>query len=141
LSADAINKIENGRDKTTDRQVRHVDVDDLVMLANALDVALDRLLDDQPCEHCHGAPPAGFTCNTCSSPEPPTVIRRFRLTREHLADVADVYRGALARGLGPTRTVADVFGVPHSTAAKWVTKARRASLLGETSPGKAGDLR
>lgn len=55
--------------------------------------------------------------------------RRNRLTREHLKSVADVYLAALAAGWGPTRSVADHFDVPHSTAAKWVGRARRQGVL------------
>lgn len=63
--------------------------------------------------------------------------KRHRITREHLAKVADVYAVALAEGEPPTRAVADHFEVPHSTAAKWVTRTREIGLLAATTPGRS----
>lgn len=51
LSQDAINKIENGAEEGTRRQIRRVDVDDLIVLAVALNVSPAALLlplDDAP---------------------------------------------------------------------------------------------
>lgn len=55
--------------------------------------------------------------------------RRTRITPERLAEVASVYRAAEDRGVSPTVAVADRFGKPHSTAAKWVAHARRGGYL------------
>ena len=44
LSQDAINKIENGAEEGTVRQVRRIDVDDLAALASVLHVTVDHLL-------------------------------------------------------------------------------------------------
>jgi len=63
--------------------------------------------------------------------------KRHRLTREHLEAVASVYTEALAEGEPPTRAVADHFDATHSTAAKWVTHARKAGLLSVTTPGRS----
>lgn len=54
---------------------------------------------------------------------------RTRITDDHLIDVANVYDAADAAGQGPTRAVADHFDVPHSTAAKWVGRARQRRFL------------
>jgi len=67
----------------------------------------------------------------------PSVGKRYRLTRAHLEDVAAVYREALENGAGPTRAVANHFDVSHSTAAKWVGKARRHGALRSTTKGVA----
>lgn len=37
----------------------------------------------------------------------------------------------------PTTALAELYGVPYSTAAKWVWQARKAGLLPTTEPGKA----
>jgi hypothetical protein len=55
--------------------------------------------------------------------------KRYRITDALLADVADVYTKARENGRGPTRAVADRFDVAHSTAAKWVGRARKEHLL------------
>ena len=44
---------------------RRIDVDDLVAIAEALDVSPVWLLGYERCSRCDGAPPAGFTCQTC----------------------------------------------------------------------------
>lgn len=67
----------------------------------------------------------------------PPFGRRYRLTREHLQSVVAVYREALGQGHGPTRAVADHFGIPHTTAAKWVGRARKHGLLPATRKGYA----
>lgn len=65
--------------------------------------------------------------------------RRRRVTRQMLEQVAATYRAAIDTG-APTQTVAEVFQVSHSTAARYVAKARDEGLLGETMPGKAGEI-
>jgi hypothetical protein len=67
--------------------------------------------------------------------------RRRTLTPEFLARVAEVYRDALAEGTPPTVAVAIAFEVEHSTASKYVRRARDADLLGESRQGLAGDGR
>jgi hypothetical protein len=67
--------------------------------------------------------------------------RRRTLTPKFLEKVAEVYRGALAEGRPPTAAVADAFAVEHSTASKYVRKARDAQLLGESRQGLAGEGR
>jgi hypothetical protein len=58
---------------------------------------------------------------------------------ETLEWVALLYRGALAIGYPPTRTVREVFGVSPSTAGAGVAAARRQGYLEESEgPGKAG---
>lgn len=58
-------------------------------------------------------------------------LRRYR-------QVAAVYRVAHACGQSPTKGVAEAFGVPSSTAGKWVMRSRKEGLLSKTTPGKAG---
>jgi hypothetical protein len=58
-----------------------------------------------------------------------SVQRRRQITPEHLADVATTYLLAQERGAPPTRAVQEEFEVSHSTAAKWVGKARNMGLL------------
>lgn len=55
--------------------------------------------------------------------------RRNRITPEHMLAVAKRYANADAKGEPPTRAVAAHFDVPHSTAAKWVGRARKQGLL------------
>lgn len=52
-----------------------------------------------------------------------------RITIEHLAEVATIYKLAKEEGKPPTRAVQERFSVSHSTAAKWVGAARRENLL------------
>lgn len=54
--------------------------------------------------------------------------RRRPITPEHLRQVANIYLEAEDRG-SPTRAVQAAFEVSHSTAAKWVGKARNMGLL------------
>ena len=58
---------------------------------------------------------------------------------DKLRRLADLYRTALANGDPPTQTAADALGVPRSTVARWVAKARERGLLGAATPGKAGE--
>lgn len=55
--------------------------------------------------------------------------KRFKITEQHLSEVARVYTEAVERGEPPTMEVAEMFEVAHSTAAKWVGAARRQGLL------------
>jgi hypothetical protein len=57
------------------------------------------------------------------------VQRRRQITPEHLSEVAAIYLEADSRGEPPTRAVQAAFDVSHSTAAKWVGKARHVGLL------------
>jgi hypothetical protein len=54
-----------------------------------------------------------------------------------LRSVALVYRANLGTG-SPTKAVAETFDVSPSMAAKLVSRARKAGLLGKTSKGRAG---
>lgn len=66
--------------------------------------------------------------------------RRNRVTAEHLAEVAEVYRVADKEGRAPTMAVAEHFGTSHRTATRWVKAARDLGKLGPTVPGKGGEL-
>jgi len=62
------------------------------------------------------------------------------LSREFLAQVADVYRAAIAAGRPPLSEIADRFDAAHPTAAGWVKRARSEGLLEAavgTKPGEA----
>ena len=67
--------------------------------------------------------------------------RRGRYGPDHWAAVARTYLRAYEFGEPPTQAVAEKFSVSKSTAAKWVAKARKLGLLGETTKGKAGGIR
>jgi hypothetical protein len=64
----------------------------------------------------------------------PTHPRRY--AEDHYADVTETYLRAWRRNDPPTRAVAEHFRVPHSTASKWVRKARDLGLLSQTTSGK-----
>jgi len=73
-------------------------------------------------------------------PPPGPPARRARLGEEHYRDVARVYREAESAGTHPTRRVAEWGGVPRSTAATWVKRARDRGLLGPApKQGKRGE--
>lgn len=57
LLASAVTKIELGE--------RRIDVDDLVAFAKAFGVEPASMLTAPDCDTCNGAPPTGFTCQTC----------------------------------------------------------------------------
>lgn len=60
-------------------------------------------------------------------------------TKWTLENVADVYRMALLVGEAPTKAVATTFGIPRSTAGRWVAAAREQRFLGDAEgAGKAG---
>lgn len=65
--------------------------------------------------------------------------RRKQLTVAHLHDVASVYRQALEQGDPPTIAVAEHFHVAHSTASKWIRKARDQGELGPARGTRAGE--
>jgi hypothetical protein len=52
------------------------------------------------------------------------------------AEVAKVYRSALAANESPTKAVALKWGVSRTLAASWVHRARKAEFLGETERGR-----
>lgn len=62
-------------------------------------------------------------------------------TEETLKLVARIYRLAHLGGEKPTQAVADLLGVPRSTAARWVQQSRGEGFLGPTKERKAGQLR
>lgn len=66
--------------------------------------------------------------------------RRRAVTAELLRQVAAVYRKAVADSEPPTSTVADHFGVSHSTAARWVGQARKTGALGPAAGPTAGEV-
>lgn len=68
-------------------------------------------------------------------------VRRNRITDEHLASVAAVYRAAQQAGEPPTMAVATQFQTSHSTATRWVGLARSTGLLGPTRKGRAGEVK
>ncbi|GAA1455429.1 helix-turn-helix transcriptional regulator [Nocardiopsis tropica] len=51
------------------RELRHtsITVDDLVVIAEALGAPVAELLNPESCTTCSGAPPPGFTCQTCGA--------------------------------------------------------------------------
>lgn len=57
---------------------------------------------------------------------------------EHFKRVAEVYSDAWKAGKAPTQAVVRRFTVSASTAAKWISRARREGYLGPTTQGKGG---
>jgi hypothetical protein len=55
-------------------------------------------------------------------------------TTETLKAVARVYRTGMLLGDAPTQRVATAFGVPRSTAGRWVTRSRDRGFLTVTDP-------
>jgi len=62
---------------------------------------------------------------------------RVRITAETLADVADLYRRAVADHRPPIVTISEVYAVSRGVANKWVSNARRAGLLPPTTKGRS----
>jgi len=130
-----------------EEHARRVDADDLVVLAMVFGIEPGQLLTAPACDKCFGAPAPWTRCLACGTEasdaaisveapaQPVPARRRNRLTDKHLRAVAEAYCAADRDGLPPTRTVADRFAVPHSTAAKWVGHARKRELLGEATSG------
>ncbi len=72
----------------------------------------------------------------------PGADRRGRLTpmnRLELTRTAAIYREALRSGLPPTATVAERQQVARSTAGRRIAAARKAGILGQAIPRKAGE--
>lgn len=66
-------------------------------------------------------------------------VSRHGMDDTSLRVIARVYRIAYLRGEAPTKTVEEMFGLPRSTAGRWVAEARKRGLLSESKgPGKAG---
>lgn len=63
--------------------------------------------------------------------------KRYKITKAHLGEVVRIYQEAVEGGRPPTREVAELFEVAHSTAAKWVGQARREGIL-EPASGSRG---
>jgi hypothetical protein len=61
--------------------------------------------------------------------------KAYRLTNEHLIEVADTYRTALAAGEPPVQAVAARFDLRSHQAAKRVQAARSRGFLPRTTPG------
>jgi hypothetical protein len=68
----------------------------------------------------------------------PLAKRRNRITKDHLAEVAQIYKKAVDAGEHPTQAVAKAMKVSHSAASKYVGKARQEGLLDKTRQGVAG---
>jgi hypothetical protein len=65
--------------------------------------------------------------------------RRNRITTDHLARVAEVYRGAIDDGRPPKKAVSTEFMVSQATAGRYIMQARKQGHLGTTLPGKKGE--
>jgi len=62
---------------------------------------------------------------------------RVRISPEQLADVAAIYRQAVADHRSPVVTIMEVYAVSRGVANKWVSNARRAGLLPPTTKGRS----
>jgi hypothetical protein len=70
----------------------------------------------------------------------PSDVAAHGPTDQALRAAATVYRFSHALGEPPTKAVAASLGLTHSTAARWVAKARERGYLGPTSQGRAGEV-
>ena len=59
-------------------------------------------------------------------------------TPEALRWVARIYKVAVATSFEPRQQIARTFDLAPETASDWISRARRAGLLGETTSGKVG---
>ena len=64
--------------------------------------------------------------------------RPVQWTPGRLAEVAQVYKAAWAEGRPPRKAVAEYFVLTLPAAAKLVSRARKAGLLGKTTRGRGG---
>lgn len=111
------------------------------------------LLRDVPVARIEAAVNADTTVRAALDAGDPTGIRHdarraarqrpklVRLGRSELDDdffrlVADAYRGAVANGLHPGKTLADESDTPQGTVNRWIAEARRRGYLGPARPGK-----
>ncbi len=69
----------------------------------------------------------------------PAELRAAGPTEESLRVVAYVYRLAYLASDPPVVAVAQHFGLPRSTAGRWVQRARAGGFLGSTTSGRAGE--
>ena len=75
---------------------------------------------------------------------PQAAVKRPRLKRpagRRLDDnfyiqVADAYRGAVAHGLQPAKTLAEDSETPQGTVNRWIATAREKDLLADAEPGR-----
>lgn len=63
--------------------------------------------------------------------------RRWRMTDEHLREVASVYRDAFAKGDPTARAIAERWGTTEQNARRWVLRARKEGLLPPTQERRA----
>jgi len=63
--------------------------------------------------------------------------RRWRITDEHLEEVAAVYRDALAHGFSTAKAIAERWSTTEENARRWVVRARQRGFLPPTEPRKA----
>jgi hypothetical protein len=63
--------------------------------------------------------------------------QRWRMTDEHLKEVAKVYRDAYDRGVPTGREIANHFDTTEQNARRWVARARADGHLPKTEPRKA----
>ena len=80
-----------------------------------------------------------LTNNVRAAFSAPLAKRRNRITKDHLAEVAQIYKKAVDAGEHPTQAVAKAMNVSHSAASKYVGKARQEGLLDKTRQGVAGE--
>jgi len=66
--------------------------------------------------------------------------RRRVITKQYLAEVAQIYRAAVSEGRPPTQAVAAHFQTSHSSAAKHVHRARQEGELGPAVGTRPGEV-
>jgi hypothetical protein len=109
---------------------------------DAFDHSFDHILEqhEPPLaeDQLAGALRAFLANNVRAALSAPLAKRRNRITKDHLAEVAQIYKKAVEVGEHPTQAVAKAMNVSHSAASKYVGKARQEGLLDKTRQGVAG---
>lgn len=113
----------------TGERLRQVPVADLMARAVRAGLVQTKLVDD-----------GKLRVTTPVQLEPPEGFPKSGPTEEALQFIALVYQLAYVLGESPTKAVAQL-GMPYATAARWVSRAREASYLSRTAPGRAGGIK
>jgi hypothetical protein len=123
----------------TDASARAVSLRRVTLAANAND-AVSNALASRLNEHVEPLGTAGFLLSFSDYAKSERVSLKRppgrRLDNDWYANVAAVYRDAVARGENPRSAIMDAAGVSSDLAGRWVYQARQRGLLAKTNPGQ-----